>query len=310
MLDLFLFRPVKRFFDFCDSSQPDLTGLPDVILSILQKPDNHITRQHIAGLMDQIDPQWTVILSDLTDEDYDISIDDHILYVNSTGLNDLRLAGSITAMAAVLLSLVEGLRMVRHIEWLDQALNRYHPQAIVEIGRICVSDCVTQAVSVAWFARNAGNPALWKYLLCGKKADMAVCFDRMMMLGRDKGLAHTTCVKEALSLTFRTWFTDPQRIKEADHDTLNLLDSMLAETMAFGHAVIQRPTIACLTLRMGGEGTYLDQAVLRDMMINPFYKDVYDPVNRVHLDQIMRDSNVCEVAGIPFRDPQLAQRFV
>ncbi|PCH99785.1 MAG: hypothetical protein COB76_04880 [Alphaproteobacteria bacterium] len=307
-MDLSFFTQAKTFFDFGLNQSFD--GLPPVLQNIITHTGSENLTALFAALWRDIDPAWDINLCDLSGHGYDMDVDQKILSIDSKGLLPDQALSSSYFAPQILLSLIEGIRMVRHVEWLDNALERYHPESIVKIGRICVADSVSQTISVAWHGRGQGCDAMWKHLLCGMHSDMAQCFDRVMERGLSQGGDESDVLTEALEMTFRTWFTDEDRVVRCDHDSLNVMDELLNDEIEIGFKHIEQASIVCLTLQVGGNVTYLCRDVLRDMMRNPFYGAIDSLINQTHLMQIIRDTKINEVAGIPFRDIDLASRFM
>lgn len=307
-MDLSFLTRAKEFFDF--GAEQSFDALPLSVQNIITQTDANDMTSIIAALWRDIDPAWEVALCDLSDHAYDMDLDQKILSVNAKGLMADQVLASPYFGPQILLSVIEAARMVRHVEWLGHALERYHPESIIKIGRMCVADSVAQTIHTAWHARECGFEALWKHLLCGPHSDMAQCFDRVMERCLTQGIDESDAMIEALSLTFRTWFTDEDRVRACDHDSLNVMDDLIESDVTMGVKQIDSAAVTCLTLQIGGETTYLSSDLVRDMMTNPFYGAVDDPINQTHLMQIIRDNKISEVAGIPFRDVGLAQRFM
>lgn len=305
-MDFSIFHRAKRLFDL--NTEP-VAELPYGLNAIIAKTEAQALRPYILDLWKDIDPHWDIAMEDMTNHAYDIDTETKIITVNSRGyLEDAVLASPYFA-PQILLNIIEAARMVRHIEWIDDALDRYHPESIVKIGRICVADSITQMIAMAWEARGEGYDNLWKHSLCGAYTDMAQCYDRVMERTLTQGYDYEDATKEALSLTFRTWFTDPDRVNACDRDSMDMMDDMIFDEGRMGKNQIDPATAVCLTLQVGDDTSYLPADITRDIVTNPFYGAVEDPINHTHLTQIIRDNQVNEVSGIPFRDETLARRF-
>jgi hypothetical protein len=307
-MNLSFFQKARDIFDF--SEDQAVARLPKQLQDIVTLADMDSLTPVISALTCDIDPAWDVALCDIQNYGYDIDVDQKIVSLDSKGLGAHAALSSPYFKAQIFLSLLEGLRMIRHIEWLDNDLERYHPESVIKIGRFCVADSVTQTIYGAWHARESGQDSLWKHLLCGKHSDMTQCFDRVMERCLTQGNDESDAMCEALSLTFRTWFTDAERVRLCDHDSLNILDSMMEDGIKIGRKHIDHAAITCLTYYVGGQTSYLAMETVRDILINPFYGEMDDAFNKAHLTQIIRDNTINEVAGIPFQDVTLAQRFM
>ncbi len=115
---------------------------------------------------------------------------------------------------------------------------------------------------------------------------------------------------QALSETFTQWFNDPLRVEGAEHTALELLDGILAESdnaATLGHKCLDAKEVEIIAELPGGQ-TYLKNRGA-DILKDPAYAGLNDPVNQAHLFQIVYDSKICMAGGVPFRDAALARKL-
>jgi len=260
-------------------------------------------------LFHDLDGEWSIEHDDLNGLSYDLDIPNKKIIFHNYGLRHNQLMASSYFAPQYLLSVAEALRMVRHVEWLDGCISRYHPEAIIQIGRICVADAHIHKIITAWNFKLDDNESLWKHLLCSDLSDMALAFEQSFEHLLSSGMDDDMAMKKSMAIAFNRWFADENRTRDCDHDTLNLIDQMIDECTIFGGRKLEGHAIPCLTLMAGTDTSYIDQILCNDVLRNPYYRTVNDPINEAYLMQIINDMNKINVAGITFSDPDLAARF-
>lgn len=314
MMPVSFLRTAKRFFDFGDMADGEMcvqTNIVKTTHDLLQKAGMNDAIPFIAPFIRDIDSEWTVMLADLSGDTYDIDPHARILYLDNNGLPDAKVLSSPYFMPRTVLGLIEGLRMVRHVEWLDGALEKYHPESVLRLGRICVADTVTQMIACAFAVKAGGTDILWKHILCGDYSHMARQFSRIY----EKLL--TSCqydeigeaYKQAMAGAFNSWFSLESGVIACDHNSLDLMDAMMADNISFGYKSIEPAAVTCLTLQSGGGSSYIEPALLKDIVKSPYYVAVTDPINQTHLMQLMHDMQCITVGHVAFHDTKLAARF-
>jgi hypothetical protein len=115
-----------------------------------------------------------------------------------------------------------------------------------------------------------------------------------------------------MAMGFNAWFTLSDRLKNCDHDTLNMIDNHIenGRSSSFSRYYIRSSMIASLTSLRGRHQTYLDRDYLKDLLNNPYYAFVDDVINHSHLTQITNELNAVQVGHVAFRDVTLAKRFL
>jgi hypothetical protein len=244
---------------------------------------------------------WAVEFDDLNDIGFDLDIENNTLILNSYGLRPEIAMQSHYYRPQIMLAMIESLRMIRHVEWLDGTLERYHPADIIHIGRICVADTHVHKIMTAWDVKCDGDDTLWKHILCSDHADMALSYENAL----DNGLTQ----HQSMACAFNMWFSGDERLRDCDHDVLNLMDNMLDDNGTFGHKKIKSYVVNYLTIMVGDDASYIDKMLQDDVMFNPYYRDVSDVINESHLSQIVSDMDKTRVGRLVFQDSALASRF-
>ncbi len=260
-------------------------------------------------LLGDIHDEWTIEYDDLNNGSYDLDINQKIITVHNFGLKTHHLMASPYFKPQVMLALVESLRMVRHVEWLDGVLNRYHPEIILLIGRLCVADAMAHKIHYAWDTKLEGDESLWRFLLCGADSDTALAYSKTLEKCLTTGVDEDVACKKSMAAALNMWFVNDQRLKDCDHDTLNVIDDMISEGTSFANQSIKANAVTCMTLMGGDTTTYLDQFLIHDIIKNPYYRAVDDAINQSHLMQCIADMNKVYVGGLVFQDASLAARF-
>jgi hypothetical protein len=262
-------------------------------------------------LIADLGQDWTVDYSDLSEHTaYDLCIESQTIYLNTHGLKADKAFASPYFRTQILLAYARALRMARHVEWLDGMLERYHPETILLIGRICIADTETHAIRLAFEAKiDNDDTSLWRQLLCGSVSDMAVSYENALENLLTKGIEEALATNKAMAIAFNQWFSCEERVGSCDYDTLGMIDGMIAANTRFQGKTMEKNAITCLTLTAGEDGSYIDSALQTDILKNPFYKSLNNPINQGYFMQIMQDMNKFKINGIVFSDPALAQRF-
>ena len=260
---------------------------------------------HYDALLCDLSEEWDIEFQDLNDQSYDLNMDDQKIAIHNFGLSEDRLLTSPYFRPQILLAIAESLRMARHVEWLDGVFNRYHPETILLMGRICVADTMVHKIDYAWQMKKQGDDSLWKYTLCSDIADMAQSYIRVLETCFTNELSRKKAMETALNM----WFSCESRIQNCDHDTLNMVDDMIAEGEMFDNQSLQANAVTCLTLMNGQNTTYLSRHLVQDILKTPYYRGVNDVINQTHLMQTIADMNKFHVNGLVFHDADLASRF-
>lgn len=261
-------------------------------------------------LLNDLGNEWRVEFDDLNGVGYDLDIERSLIILNNFGLRPDSALASPYFRPQIILYFAEALRMTRHVEWLDGMLERYDPQTIILIGRICVADVSVQRIKFAWEAKIEDDPSLWKYILCGDHADMALTFESALEKYLESKMDEEEALRRSMAVAFNQWFSNNQRVNECDHDTLDLIDGMISEKARFEGKRLEKNAVTCLTFIPGDDQSYIDRYLQEDILKNPYYSIINDALNHAHFSQIITDINTIRIGGLVFSDPELAARFV
>jgi hypothetical protein len=262
----------------------------------------------LDDMISDISNGWVVAYDDLNTVGYDIDVNEKTLTLNHFGMGFDSVMSSHYFRPQMQLSIIEATRMIRHIEWLDGALGDYHPESIIQIGRICVADALAHQI-LSTSTNDDNGDAPWKHLLCGDISDIAMAFENGLESYLTRNMDYNIALKKSMAMAFNTWFSNQDRLKACDHDTLDLIDEMSDNQDFNDGQKLQTNDIVCLTSMRGTQSTYIDKTLCDDVIHNPYYKAIDDPINQSHFMQIIHDMHATRVGALVFQDSDLAARF-
>lgn len=181
----------------------------------------------------------------------------------------------------------------------------YRPEHIMTMERVRAADCDVVSVLVGWELRGAGHGDLWRHLIGAGNGDMAMIYAGH--LERDPSSGYNGY---ALAATFRQWFRDKERVNACDHDTLEYMDDVLGcgvDQDPFGRKKPSRMNIEVLSC-LPDKTAYL-QGMGGEILSDPLYCGMDDPINQSHLFHILYDLEAIVVRDVPFRDAGLAKKI-
>ncbi|MCD8563092.1 MAG: hypothetical protein LRY54_03390 [Alphaproteobacteria bacterium] len=244
---------------------------------------------------------WSVSLQSQSSFDFMLDLDDKILTLDHAELEPCSLASSGHFLSTMMIALVKALRDVWQQKRNSGYENLFRPESVLLLERVRAADSCVLAVLIAWELRSEDCPALWRTMIGSDYGDLALTFSGM--LEREPASAFT---QHALALTFQQWFRDEGRVAACDHETLNMMDGLLAQARPhiFGR---KTPTHICVelfsclpdrTAYLRGDGA--------EILRNPYFSGLDDPVNQTHLMQIIHDAQAHYAGGVAFRSHALA----
>lgn len=254
-----------------------------------------------AMIKDAAAAGWRMALKAQNAFDFTLNLDDKIIALDHSDLEPASLASSGHFLAAMMISAVKALRDVWQQRRNSGYENLFNPESILLLERVRAADACVLAVLCSWELRSEGHPSLWRTMIGSDYGDLALTFSGT--LEREPASAFT---QHALALTFQQWFRDEERVAACDHETLDMMDNMLAQPRAhmFGK---KKPTHICVelfsclpdrTAYLRGDGA--------EILQNPYFCGLDDPVNQTHLLQIIHDAQAHYAGGVAFRSPELA----
>lgn len=231
---------------------------------------------------------WWVQLSDSYGPGPYLDVIGKRIWIPSTGLYPIHADPS--WRARTMLSLLMGLRFVEQIDALP-VLVRFPVPAALYMARAQTADATAYAITFAYRLRRQ-MPELWHHVLAGPDGDLA----RIVLDIPD--------VRDAYRLIFARWGDVPVRRHTVDHQTLDQIDT---DVQVLPHTTWQ-PARAIRRIAQVDKQMLLTRAEAEGWWQIEMSRPL-DPVNAVHLKQILADHQFTWVNNVAFRDADLAGRI-
>ena len=257
----------------------------------------------LALLKEAEDTGWRIALSDLGTGGFHLDAAEKIIELDHYGLDAASLGRSSFFRISLVCVLAKALRDIWHENRWGAFEKDYKPEAVVMLERARAADADSVSIFIGWELRSAGYSDIWRHIIGSDDGDIAQVLVNIL----DR---YPTALYNGMALAhvFRQWYADITRIDALDHSTLEHMDFSLRDQMIeFGDKNSLAIDFENLSALPDGS-VYLKElgeTVSRD----PFFCGLNDPINQAHLFQIVYDSKVTYVDGIPFRDAQLARKF-
>lgn len=245
---------------------------------------------------------WTVRLEDLGHEGYAIDEEAHAVLIDHYGFTAGALGRSAFFRNALLVAFVKALRQLWHERQAYGFDTTHRPDAILLLERARAADCETIAILAGWELRASGHSDIWRSIIGSEEGDMAMIFTRA--IEKDPAGFYDGSV---LTRTFCQWYGEEGRIAATDHATLERMDERLEKAegaQVFGAAPLRREDIERIS-ELPGARPYL-RGMGANICTDPYFSALNDPINETHLFQVVYESRVVMVEGVPFRDRKLA----
>ncbi len=247
---------------------------------------------------------WKFALNDLGTNGFHLDAAEKIIELDNYGLDEKSLGKSAFFRLSLLNVFSKALREIWHEEKWGAFETIFKPESVLMLERARTADADSVSVVIAWQLRAAGYNDIWRHIVGSDDGDMAQVLVNILE-------RYPTAIYNGMALAhvFRQWYADLDRVDALDYCTLEQIDYMMTD---------QSCNLGCKTAMPGDfeklsvlpdEICYLKElgeTVGRD----PFFNDIQDPINQAHLFQIIYDSEITYVGGIPFRDQQLARKFL
>lgn len=249
-----------------------------------------------------IEQEWSLCLSDLSGTGYDINEEAGIITLDHSGFTAGALGRSSHFRHALFCNFIRALRAVWH-EGQDYGFETKHrPDAVLMLGRVKAADIETVTILAGWELRAAGHSDLWRHILGSDEGDMAMIFTRAVE--KDPAGFYDGAV---LTRTFCQWYGEDARVAVCDAATLSLMDEYQQQGGQFGAASLSYTAIEDISAQPSNI-KYL-QGMGANIAADPYFVAMHDEINESHLFQIIYDSKVVMVEGVPFRDSLLASKI-
>lgn len=246
---------------------------------------------------------WTIRLEDLSQDGYAVDEEARAVILDHFGFTAGALGRSSYFRNSLFVNFIKALRELWHERSGNSYDKTHRPEAILMLERARAADCETIAILVGWELRGAGYTDLWRSILGSEEGDMAMIFTRA--IEKDPAGFYDGSV---LTRTFCQWYGDNTRVAAQDHVVLERLDAAIQEaqgTEVFGKSSQLPANVEKLSALPGGRA-YLS-GMGTNICSDPYFVSMDDPINESHLFQIVYDSKVVLVEGVPFRDRRLAR---
>lgn len=260
-----------------------------------------------AALMvrEVVDGDWRIGLDDLHGGEYCIDVEQKLLLLDNNTLVPSALGRSNYFRNVTIVTLVKALRDIWQEKRHGGFDECYRPEHIMTLERVRAADCVVLSVLVGWELRSEDYSDIWRHLIGSENGDMAMTFSAHM-----EREPTSLFNGRALKAAFRQWFKDDGRVNSCDHDTLEYLDDVLAESHLSNPFGVKKPSkmnvevLSCLP----DKTAYL-QGMGGEILADPLYCGMDDAINQSHLFHILYDLEAVIVENVPFRDADLARRI-
>ena len=258
----------------------------------------------MALLYEAQDAGWRIAICDLEMEGYHLDITNKVIELDGLQLEPYALAQSSNHINMILLIFAKALRDVWHEERWGGFEENYKPEAVLMLERARAADIDCVSIFIAWELRSQGYTDIWRMIIGSEDGDIA----RVLINILER---YPTALYNGMALAhmFRQWYVDEQRVDALDCCSLQQMDFILEENnVRFGERAALSKEFELLSCLPDG-GVYLHD--LGDTVAkDPFFNGLNDAVNQSHLFQIIYDTKVTYVHGIPFRDAKLARKFL
>ena len=249
---------------------------------------------------------WMIELADLGSIDYCLDVSEKLLTLDHNGLSPAALERSGYFSNGLIVTISRALRDIWQEKRHGAFDELYNPERTILLERVRMADCYVLSTLVGWELRSEGHGEVWRHLIGSEDGDIAMSFSNH--LEREPLAAFQ---KSALVSAFRQWFNSEDRLNICDHETLEYLDEILAETEEgsnpFGNTRPSRISVEILSC-LPDKTAYL-QGMGDEILCDPYYSCLQDPINQTHLFHIMYDLEVTMVNNVPFRDANLAAKI-
>ena len=256
-------------------------------------------------IQEAMSQKWKIALFDLKGGDYWIDVEEKLVLLDSNTLTPSALDRSVYFKNMIIVTLIKALRDIWQEKRHGGFDENYKAEHVMTLERVRAADCDVLSLIVAWELRSGSYGDLWRHLIGSENGDMAMAFSSYLErnpAGQFNG--------QAAAAAFRQWFRCETRVNTCDHNTLEYLDDVMKETQDQNPFGMKKATptgieiLSCLpdrTAYLQGQGS--------EILADPLYCGMEDPINQSHLFHILYDLEATIVENVPFRDARLARRI-
>jgi hypothetical protein len=247
---------------------------------------------------------WKLALNDLGTGGFHLDSAEKIIELDDFGLDYKSLGQSSYFRLSLLCILAKALREIWHENEWGAFEGKYKPEAVLLLERARAADADAVSVIIGWELRGAGYNDIWRHILGSEEGDMAQVLTNLLE-------RYPTALYNGMAMAhvFRQWYADLARVDALDYMTLEQMDFIITEQIfELGDQQVVPEDFEKLST-LPDEICYLKE-LGETVSKDPFFNSINDPINQAHLFQIVYDSKVTYVSGIPFRDATLARKFL
>ena len=189
--------------------------------------------------------------------------------------------------------------------------------------RLRSADLDIVTIAVAWELRAQGSGdgygQVWRHLIGSENGDLALAFSQTLERGKllsndDELQGYTKAVNASMTAAFYQWFREEDRVNKADHKGLRVIDSILMEEdvrnlspSEKGQRMLTGGQVELLSC-LPNKSAYL-LGFGAEILSDPHFSGLHDPVNQAHLMHIAYDMKVVYRGEVAFKSSDLAARI-
>lgn len=307
------------YHDYGQSDQLGYSGTVSWCLDVLKDSPSAALMLDAA-----LEEGWSVVLDDLDQSgcDFEVDIDECEIVLNNNGLRDDAILRSCYFKTVTLISLVKALRQIWQDKRHDQIDITLKPQDLLMNCRLRAADLDIVTVSTAWELRAEDHGDIWRHLIGSEDGDLALAYSQSLERGQifskdataEQDFGYTKMTNAAMTAAFYQWFRSEERVNKADHGALREIDQVLLEDDVQALAAEDKgqrgltggqvEVLSCLpnkTAYLLGFGA--------EILSDPHFSGLSDPVNQAHLMHIAYDMKVVYRGDVAFQSEDLAARI-
>jgi len=244
---------------------------------------------------------WTFQIETAQPDNYVLESAERCAYIQTSGHNA-------SYRPIVFYHVIKALRDITHEIELEKrdglTVKALKPEEILKYERARAADLESTAIAIAWDLHCDGVLSLWRFLAASKIRDMVeIC--HLYAGGVSRSPADSDVSDNAMAQIFQQFYACPVRLARQDHETLTAIDDGFYD---LGHESLKADSIQDLTRNRDGK-PYVG-GLTDSILSKPFFNHFDDPANIHHLYQILSEQEIIWVHDIPFRDRELAQKFM
>ena len=245
---------------------------------------------------------WSLEVDDITDGHCIIDSQLRILILPRGTPSIPLLSKSIHDRMLFLTNLARGLRMI----WQDMNAVRSRNDLTADdqifFERLRRADMDVVALHMMWNLRDLGFSALWRNAIAGNLGEVAIAAGHFW---------DGETAPNGFAQTFLTWMGCDHLLAECDNRTLDDMDSRLQRSIidVCGLSMLTGDDVLAISrLPEPDGGSYL-APIARTLCYSTEFRHIPDPVNDMHLRQILQECSEIMAPSLVFRDSDLERKI-